>query len=120
VAVDPWNAVKAGVGNLADWIHRKRRVRNAFRQCFLDANGKLSPAGTIVIAELSRRARVTSTIVVRDGTGAIDTHASFLAEGRRELFNTVVLFLNIDDSDLYRAEQTERNQSARQPENRYD
>jgi len=78
------------------------RRRSIYRAVFLDDAGKLTDAGEAVLADLARFARVhTSTAVISPVTRMTDTHATMLAEGRREVFNRIKQYLNVSESQIY-------------------
>jgi len=99
---------------LREWIFRKRRLRQAYRDCFCGNDGKLHVAGQITIAHLRRFARANESGLVRDSAGRSDPIAMAYAQGLRDVVAMIVLHLNIEDSDLYNVERIERAQKAPQ------
>jgi hypothetical protein len=80
-------------------IHKRR---HAYRALFL-ADDKLNPAARIVLTDLRRFCRATtSTTVVSFTSGMVDPIASAQAEGRREVWNRITQHLHVSDEDLYR------------------
>lgn len=83
-------------------FHRMFGRRNAYRACFYDRDGKLTSAGRLVIEDLQRFCRTNqSTVVVSPVSRVIDTHATMVAEGRREVFNRLNYYLNLTDEQLH-------------------
>ena len=93
---------------LKQWIFRKRRLRQAYRDCFYGRDGKAHTAGQIVIAHLRRFCRTSDTGLIRDSQGRSDPVAMAYAQGLRDCCAMIVLHLNIEDSDLYNYERAER------------
>jgi hypothetical protein len=104
---DNWG-LREKADRIREFIFRKQRLRRAYRETFLGADGKPHAAGRIVLAHLARISRAHGTIAVIGQNGQVDPHASFLAEGQRVLFTTITMHLNLDDSDLYQYEREER------------
>lgn len=80
-------------------------LRNAFRRAFnlgewKAEDGKLSPHATAVLMDLREFCRANTTCVVVAKDGRIDTHATVLAEGRREVLLRIQHYLNLDDDAL--------------------
>ena len=97
---------------LKQWIFRKRRLRQAYRDCFYGRDGKAHAAGQIVLAHMRRFARTNETGLLRDNVGRSDPVAMAYAQGLRDFCAMIVLHLNIDDSDLYNYERQERNNTS--------
>lgn len=92
---------------ITDRILARLRRRKAYVNCFLDENGNLTPEARLVMADLAQFCRVyRSTVVVSPVSRSVDTHASMLAEGRREVFNRMFSILRIT-SDQILGEQSE-------------
>lgn len=86
---------------LTDRILARLRRRKAYANCFLDDDGNLTPAARLVMSDLASFCRVyRSTVVVSPVSRSVDTHASMLAEGRREVFNRVFSILRITDDQI--------------------
>lgn len=78
------------------------RRRQAYRSLFRPANGELSIAAQIVLADLKNFCRATqSTTIVSPLSRTVDPIASAQAEGRREVWLRITQHLNIRDEDLY-------------------
>jgi len=79
-------------------LHRKR----AYRQTFLDNDGKFNPTATVVLADLRRFCRATgSTMVVSPVTKQVDPIAMAMAEGRREVWNRIMAHLYVDEKQVF-------------------
>lgn len=59
-------------------------------------------AGMRVLADLREFCRADSSCVIIGKDGKIDTNATMLAEGRREVFLRITETLNLTDEQLYR------------------
>ncbi len=76
--------------------------RTAYRSLFRPQGG-ISIAGTVVLADLARFCRATtSTTMVSPVTRNVDPYASAVAEGRREVWNRIAGMIHVSDEDLYR------------------
>jgi hypothetical protein len=76
--------------------------RQAYRAMF-QPGGHSTTAAEIVLADLQKFCRATrSAVMVNPVTGAIDERATFVAEGRREVWLRITQHLNISDADLFR------------------
>ncbi len=104
---DGWN-LRDKAERVKHFIWRKQRLRTAYRDCFCGRDGKPHPAGQIVLAHLGRLSREHGSIAVVGQNGQLDPYASMLAEGQRVLYQTIVMHLNLNDSDLYDYERAER------------
>lgn len=81
--------------------------RHAYRVLF-QPGGQSTVAAELVLEDLRSFCRATkSTVVVNPITGAVDERATFIAEGRREVFLRITQHLNISDADLYRVMERE-------------
>lgn len=79
----------------------KSRASRAAKACLMEADGRTpSRYGATLLAELRSfcRADVTCVIVGRDGH--IDTHATMVAEGRREVWTRLRELLDLDDQAI--------------------
>jgi hypothetical protein len=70
--------------------------RNNYRAVFQ------SDAGIKVLADLREFCRADTSCVVVAKDGKIDTHATVLAEGRREVWLRITEVLNLTDEQLYK------------------
>lgn len=80
----------------SDWI-RTRGTARAFRDALLTADGQtLNPAGEKIMAALAGFCRAHKSCVIVGRNGQIDTHATAVAEGRREVWLRIQQYLNLD------------------------
>jgi hypothetical protein len=85
--------------NVVRFLDRLQNRRAAYRGLFLDERGQATRAAAIVMADLMRFCRArTSTVVVSNGR--VDPIAMGLAEGRREVWNRIQMYLNLSDRAL--------------------
>lgn len=88
--------------NLRQRVNVMLRRRSAYRAAFLGPDGLPNDACQTVLADLVKFCRAReSTAVVSRVTGAVDTHASMLAEGRREVFNRITHYLNLTEAQVH-------------------
>lgn len=93
---------------MIEFARRLMRRRGAYRRCFLDEAGRLTPAGEDVVRDLARFCRLhRSTTVVSAVSRQSDVPATFQAEGRREVMLRILAHLHIDDADLVRLTERE-------------
>lgn len=86
------------------WVSKIFRRRMSYKALFLTEKGELSPAGKIVLADLTKFCRgMTSTTVVSPTSGMVDSHASGLAEGRREVWLRIMKELGLDAMEAIHA-----------------
>lgn len=79
-------------------LHKKR----AYRRCFLDADGNLTPDAILVLDDLRRFCRATgSTVVVSPVSKTIDPLAMAMAEGRREVWNRIQAHLYVNEKQVF-------------------
>ena len=84
-----------------DQIARLWGLRTAFRRTFHGPDGKPHEDARMVLFELRRFCyAVRPTLKVSPLTGTVDPLAMAAAEGRREVYNRISGYLNLDDSDL--------------------
>lgn len=70
--------------------------RNHYRAVFLPESGQR------VLADLREFCRADASCVVVGKDGKIDTHATVLAEGRREVWLRITETLNLTDEQLFK------------------
>jgi hypothetical protein len=80
------------IGLFERFWNRRNNYRAAFR----------SPAGTRVLADLREFCRADASCVVVGKDGKIDTHATVLAEGRREVWLRITETLDLTDEQLFK------------------
>lgn len=70
-------------------------LRNTYRRVFSGREGEA------VLSDLARFCKVNrSSVAVSRVTGSIDTHATMVAEGRREVFNHIAKVLRLTDEQI--------------------
>lgn len=84
---------------------RFKRLRDSFKACFEDGawrteEGALTVDAQRVLVELRMFCRASETTVVIAKDGHIDTHATLLAEGRRETLLRIQHYIGLTDTDL--------------------
>jgi hypothetical protein len=91
-----------------DFVRRVIRRRGAYRRCFLDDAGNLTPAGEDVVRDLAKFCRLhRSTTVVSTISRQTDVPATMQAEGRREVLLRILGHLHVSDADLMRLTERE-------------
>lgn len=77
----------------------KSKVANAARACFMEGPAFRAPSkhGAALLAELRAFCRADATCVIVGKDGHIDTHATMVAEGRREVWTRLQELLELDD-----------------------
>lgn len=80
--------------------------RHAFRNVFRLGSRRLDDVGA-VIADLRKFCRADVSCVVVGKDGHIDTHATAVAEGRREVFLRIVQLLDLSDEALHKMKELE-------------
>jgi len=72
------------------------RRRDAYRRTFLGADGRPHRSAEGVLADLRRFCRATSPSFTPG-----DPHTTALLEGRREVWNRLMAFLQLDDNAVW-------------------
>lgn len=90
--------------SVLDYVRRMRAMRQAFRQCFFGADGKPTPQGELVLAEL-RRFCHGNRPTLKSGINGIDPYASVAAAARQEVFFRITAMLELNDSDINRMQE---------------
>jgi hypothetical protein len=86
---------------------RLQRRRAAYRELFLDERGHATRATAIVVGDLMRFCRArSSTVTVSQGR--IDPIAMGVAEGRREVWNRIQSYINLDERAIQVIDEEER------------
>ncbi len=90
------------IGNLTAAVRRILNRKQAYRRVFMDASGNISRDGELVLADLRRFCRATSTTVhVSPISKQIDPLAMAMAEGRREVWMRVMAHLHLDEKQVF-------------------
>lgn len=94
------------MGNFTKAVRRIINRKTSYRRIFQDASGALSPDGEIVLADLRRFCRATSTtVMVSPISKQIDPIAMAMAEGRREVWLRIMAHLHIDEKQVFNLEE---------------
>lgn len=84
------------------WWNLREAYRSVFRR------GERYPRMTkAVLDDLKEFCRADSTSIVVAKDGHIDTHATAVCEGRREVYLRIIATLNLSDEDLQRMKELE-------------
>lgn len=76
--------------------------KQAYRRTFMAEDGKLGRDAEIVLADLRRFCRAsTSTVVVSPVSKQIDPIAMAMAEGRREVWNRIMAHLYVEEKQVW-------------------
>lgn len=86
------------------------RKRHAYRALFLmdEAQSTLNPIAEIVMGDLARFCRASSSTACYTREGALDRDAMLIAEGRREVWLHIQKHLNLSDAAIYHLQAKER------------
>lgn len=94
------------MGNFTQAVRRIINRKTSYRRIFQDASGNISPDAEIVLADLRRFCRATSTTVtVSPISKSIDPIAMAMAEGRREVWLRIMAHLHIDEKQVFNLEE---------------
>lgn len=94
------------IGNLTKAVRRIINRKTSYRRIFQDASGNISPDAEIVLADLRRFCRATSTtVMVSPISKQIDPIAMAMAEGRREVWLRIMAHLHIDEKQVFNLEE---------------
>lgn len=78
-------------------------LRRAYRAVFGD-EGRRTPEQERVIADLMDFAKLLkSSVAISKVNGSVDTHATMLAEGRREVAHRIINYTTLDDAQILEA-----------------
>jgi hypothetical protein len=90
------------IGNLTKTVQRMLNRKASYRRTFMDANGNIGRDAEIVLADLRRFCRATSTtVMVSPISKTIDPIAMAMAEGRREVWLRLMAHLYIDEKQVF-------------------
>lgn len=94
------------IGNLTKAVRRIINRKQSYRRVFMDASGLVGPDAEIVLADLRRFCRATSsTVMVSPVSKSIDPIAMAMAEGRREVWMRIMGYLHIDEKQIFNLEE---------------
>jgi hypothetical protein len=95
------------------WPEIYRDKKRAYLRLLLDGSGNVKPDAELVLADLKKFCFVDrSTLVVSPVTRIVDTHATMVAEGRREVWNRIQAYLRLDDGQIMDLREDNRNVSS--------
>ena len=90
------------IRNLTTNASNLLRRKSAYRRVFLHSDGGMTRDQELVLADLRRFCRATSsTVVVSPVSKGIDPLAMAMAEGRREVWLRIAGMLHIDEKTLF-------------------
>lgn len=94
------------IGNMTAAVRRILNRKAAYRRTFLDADGNINRNAEIVLADLRKFCRATSTtVMVSPISKSIDPVAMAMAEGRREVWLRIMAHLHIDEKQVFNLEE---------------
>jgi hypothetical protein len=94
------------IGNMTKAVRRILNRKHAYRSVFLDADGNVNRNAEIVLADLRKFCRATSTtVMVSPVSKSIDPLAMAMAEGRREVWLRLIAHLHIDEKQVFNLEE---------------
>ena len=93
---------------MIDAIRKLMLRKQAYRRVFLTQDGKVGRDAEVVLADLKRFCRASSsTVVVSPVSKSIDPYAMALAEGRREVWNRLMAQLYLDERTIQKLTEDE-------------
>lgn len=97
---------------LRERIYRVLRLRKAYRVALAGEAGDRELAARVVLADLARFCRAnTSSVVMSPVSRTVDTHATMVAEGRREVWNRLAYHLNLSEDEILKLKEQADEQS---------
>ena len=87
------------------WWNKREHFRNLFWR-----GSRAEPDVAALLADLRQFCRADVSCVVIGKDGHIDTHATAVAEGRREVYLKIVQTLNLTDGELQRMKEIADNE----------
>ncbi len=95
----------AGLGGSFEMnmFHKFFRLREAYRAVF-QRGGREPEQAKDILEDLREFCRADSSCIVVAKDGRIDTHATAVAEGRRETYLRIMQMINITDEQLKKME----------------
>ena len=91
-------------------VGRIMRRKLAYRRTFLNIDGKLHNDADIVLADLRRFCRATSsTATLSPVSKSVDPLAMAMAEGRREVWLRIMAHLHLDEKTVFNLIEPEEN-----------
>ena len=90
------------IGNLTKAVQRVLTRKRAYRNVFMDTEGRITASGEVVLADLRKFCRANSTtVMVSPISKSIDPIAMAMAEGRREVWLRLMAHLHIDEKQVF-------------------
>lgn len=84
-------------------FRRDHLLLKAYRQVF-GAEGNRTKEQSLVVADLMNFSKLlASSVAISKTTGTVDTHATMLAEGRREVAHRIINFTGMNEKQLLAA-----------------
>lgn len=91
-------------------INRILRRKLAYRRTFLNIDGKLHNDADVVLTDLRRFCRATSsTATLSPISKSVDPLAMAMAEGRREVWLRIMAHLHLDERTVFNLTEPEEN-----------
>jgi len=88
-------------------IEKILRRKRSYRRVFLDGDGNLGPEAKVVLGDLRRFCRATSsTMIVSPVSKTIDPLAMAMAEGRREVWNRIQAHLYVNEKQVFQLQES--------------
>ena len=82
------------------YVRRDRDLAHAFRAALLEEDGRPNPHGSLILAHLREFCRADISTLTYDTSGRADPIATAMLEGRRDVWNKIAFYLNVDERDL--------------------
>lgn len=80
-------------------VEKQIGLRQAYRQLFLNDEGKMKPEAMVVMRDLARFCYANkASAKMSPKSGMIDPYATHIADGRREVFLRLTNQVNVDDA----------------------
>lgn len=84
-------------------LRRDHLLLKAYRQVF-GTEGSRTKEQALVVADLMNFSKLlASSVAISKTTGTVDTHATMLAEGRREVAHRIINFTGMNETELLAA-----------------
>lgn len=84
-------------------FRRDHLLLKAYRQVF-GTEGSRTKEQALVVADLMNFSKLlASSVAISKVTGSVDTHATMLAEGRREVAHRIINFTGMNETELLAA-----------------
>lgn len=88
-------------------IEKILRKKLAYKRVFLDGDGNIGPEAKVVLDDLRKFCRATSsTVMVSPVSKTIDPLAMAMAEGRREVWNRIQAHLYVHEKQVFELQES--------------